>query len=248
MNEDIKLFVVTHKESQYLPEDRVFIGVGNNKNISNVYIYDNQGEHISEKNFSFCELTALYWIWKNDSSNIVGLEHYRRFFCSKHCIFKPKPIRLKKIKTILSKYDCIVSQNYHFKEGLYTYYKKNHIIEDLDMCREVIKEKMPEYLSDYDKVIHGKKAVMCNMFIMKKSLLNEYCEWLFNILFEVEKKIDITERDTYQKRVYGFLSERLFNVWLCSRKLKLYHLPVYLPNDKPWIIKCKNLIKKLIRR
>ncbi|MDE5545829.1 MAG: DUF4422 domain-containing protein [Anaeroplasmataceae bacterium] len=248
MNEDIKLYVVTHKESQYLPKDRTFIGVGNNKDISNVHIYDNQGENIADKNSSFCELTALYWMWKNDSSTIVGLEHYRRFFCTKHCIFKPRPIQLKKIKAILSKYDCIVSQNYIFREGIYTYYSKNHIIEDLDLCREVIEEKTPEYLPSFDEVIHGKKAVMCNMFIMSKSLLNDYCDWLFSILFEVEKKISISERDNYQKRVYGFLSERLFNVWLYNKKLKMYHLPIYMPDEKPWLIKIKNLIKKLIRR
>lgn len=37
-------------------------------------------------------------------------------------------------------------------------------------------------------------------------------------MFEVEKRINIENYDDYQKRVMGFLSERLFRVWLCMQK------------------------------
>ena len=248
MDKELSLYVVTHKEVTYLPQGRTFIGVGKNKSIPNVTCYDNQGDNIAEKNGSFCELTALYWMWKNESSTYVGLEHYRRFFCKKGSLFKAKPVSPQKILKILQKYDCIVSQKFKFKEGLYNYYKKNHNSNDLDICREIIKTKYPEYLKAYDTVIQGHYAVMCNMFVMKKEALDQYCEWLFTILFEAEKQIDIIERDAYQKRVFGFLSERLFNVWLYHNKFNLYHFPIYFPDDKPWKIRLKNLIKKLLRR
>lgn len=248
MNKDLNLYVVTHKEVTYLPEGRTFLGVGKNKSIPNVSYYDNQGENITEKNESFCELTALYWMWKNVSSEYVGLEHYRRFFCKKNSFFKPKVISPQKIEKILCQKDCIVSQKFKFKEGLYTYYKENHYASDLDICRSIIVSKFPECIYAYDTVINGKYAVMCNMFVMKKALLNEYCEWLFTILFEVEKQIDISNRDAYQKRVFGFLSERLFNVWLYYKQLKLYHLPIYFPDEKPFITKFKNMIKKILRK
>jgi HPr kinase/phosphorylase len=59
------------------------------------------------------------------------------------------------------------------------------------------------------------------MFISNKKLFNEYYNWLFDILFELESRIDISEYDDYNKRIYGFLSERLFNVWLEYKNLKV---------------------------
>lgn len=73
------LFVVTHKEVNKIPEGRVLIGVGRN-DIKNVEVYDCAGENIAEKNANYCELTALYWIWKNSDAETIGMEHYRRFF------------------------------------------------------------------------------------------------------------------------------------------------------------------------
>jgi hypothetical protein len=65
------------------------------------------------------------------------------------------------------------------------------------------------------------------MFIGKKKVIDEYAKWLFPILFELENYIDITKKDKYNARVYGFLGERLFNVWLIKNNIKIKELPVY---------------------
>lgn len=62
---------------------------------------------------------------------------------------------------------------------------------------------------------------------MKKSLCDRYCSWLFDILFELEKRIDVSSYDMYQKRVFGFLSERLFTVWLHHENLRVTNQEVY---------------------
>lgn len=59
-------------------------------------------------------------------------------------------------------------------------------------------------------------------------MFDEYCEWLFNILFEVENRTDISNYDSYNKRLYGFLSERLINIWVMQQNLKVKEYPVQM--------------------
>ena len=61
-------------------------------------------------------------------------------------------------------------------------------------------------------------AIIC--VLCEKRMFDEYCEWLFNILFEVENRTDISNYDSYNKRLYGFLSERLINIWVMQTKFK----------------------------
>ena len=60
-----------------------------------------------------------------------------------------------------------------------------------------------EYLDAYDKVIYGNALCHYNMFIAKKEIIDGYCEWVFPILFELEKEINAKDYDDYRKRVYG---------------------------------------------
>lgn len=219
----IKIYSITHKNEKKYAKGRIPLGVGSNKNIINVNIYDNTGDNIADKNKHYCELTALYWIWKNTDDQIVGLEHYRRFLC-KERFFYYRPVTKTEIKNLLNKYDIILPRFETLDEGVYSNYAKSHYQSDMDTCGEVIKEKYPEYVDDYEKVMASKRGCFANVFIAKKELADEYCEWIFNILFEVEKRINYLDRDAYQQRVFGFLSERLFNVWLLHKDLKVKYM------------------------
>ena len=92
--------------------------------------------------------------------------------------------------------------------------------------KSIVKEKYPEYVNDFNDVFSNNKCTLFNMFFCKKKLFDSYCEWLFDILFEMEKYVDFTHLDEYQKRLYGFLSERLLNVWVKHNKLKAKHLNI----------------------
>ena len=230
---DIKILVVTHKD-YWMPNNEIYLPilVGNNK-VKNNYLRDNTGDNISKKNKNYCELTALYWAWKNLDNKYIGLCHYRRYFSKKEkCgIFEFINIKGKRnfimkkneYENILKKYDIILPKKL-FLDGLSVkeHYEKYHNIKDLETVRDMIKVSYKEDLIFFDKIMKKKYLYPYNMFVMNKKFLDEYCIWLFNILFELEKRIDISNYDDYQTRVYGFLSERLFNVWVLKKNLKIY--------------------------
>lgn len=250
----VSILVITHKMYRF-PHSAIyhplFVGGKYGQN-SERFLMDNTGEHISEKNPSFCELTGLYWAWKNQffcDSKYVGLVHYRRYFRGNGEKLKDKTILSEKeILNLLKKYDCIVpkKRNY-FIESIYSHYKHAHHIRDLDLTKEIIAVDSPEYLSSFEQVMSGKQLHLYNMFIMKKAFFDKYCEWLFDVLFKLEKQINISNYDNYQKRVFGFIAERLFNVWVLHHQLKIKEISVMNLDGENFIRKAINLvIRKLM--
>ena len=118
-------------------------------------------------------------------------------------------------------------------------YKKGHIASDYDLILDIIKEKYPEMYNTAVNVSNKHYMYAANMLICKKELFDKYANWLFDILFETEKRIqqDVLTRDDYQQRVYGFLSERLMNVFISYHsELKVKEVPLlfYEENEKKY--------------
>ena len=176
-------------------------------------VRDNIGENISEKNPYYCELTALYWVWKNDkTSDIIGLCHYRRKF----------PFhRAKKIEQKLLKYDAIVTSPYGFRMSLKEEYAKFHERDDLRRMLMVLKRCYPMYMEAAQSVLCENQLIPYNMIILSRNQYDSYCEWLFSILGELEKNGNDIERDIYQARYFGFLAERLMNIYIVHHRWKV---------------------------
>lgn len=234
------MYVITHKEFHYnLPKGYVPILVGADVNQNpQHYQPDNQGDNISSKNPSFCELTGLYWMWKNSHTQNIGLSHYRRYF-SKYSSRKDMylaelikghmlPVSEEMLDGFLNDYDWIVSQPEKGGQGsVYDQFKEFHNIKDLQTVRDVIKENHPNCVPAFDHVMNSEFISFYNMFYTSKENADQYCEWLFDVLFEVEKRTDISNYDSYQQRLYGFLGERLLNVWLQFKQPKIKYLAEY---------------------
>ena len=241
---DLKIFVATHKKVNLsLLNCYEMVQVGSDLNELLPYTKDNTGDNISNKNKNFCELTLLYWMWKNTKYDIEGLVHYRRFFY-KH----GKIINADQIEKYLNKYDAILPQKkiIHFS-NVKKEYCKYHFEKDYDLCRKVLGQLYPEYVKAFDKVSNSKSFYTYNMIITKKEILDKYCDWLFSILFELEKKIDLSSYDNYNQRLYGFLSERLLNVWIIHNNITVLELPVYNSEKNFFIQKVKTRIHKLLK-
>jgi len=231
----IEIYVVSHKKyEKELPKEYkvLYVGAAVNKSIPENQInclYDNTGENISEKNPQYCELTGLYWIWKHSDSEIVGLCHYRRFLSSMPFDKKLKHMLMSEdIEKRLNNHDIIVPYPLLQIRSNKAGYCLRHNKEDYDLTRDIIMQYTPEYIPSFDKVMNSHNLSKCNMFIAPKHVIDKYCRWLFSIYDAMEQKVDITGYDTYQKRVFGFMSERLFNVWILHNRLRVDH--AYLSN------------------
>ncbi len=242
---NIKIIVATHKKYQ-MPEDKMYIPiqVGAEGKEDLGYQKDNSGENISEKNPYFCELTGLYWAWKNLSADYVGLVHYRRHFSVNKKIPKSESEKFKILLTEeqasekLEKVDVILPKlRKYYIENLYSHYEHTMYIEPLDETRKIIEEKYPEYIEEFDKLHKRTSAHMFNMFVMKKEILNEYCTWLFDILFELEKRTDPSKYDSFHARFYGRVSELLLDVWINKNQIKYEEVKVIDMQNVNWVKK-----------
>lgn len=247
---DIKILIATHKHYQ-MPSDDIYlpVHVGAYGKESIGYTRDDDGDNISEKNKNYCELTGLYWAWKNTKSDYLGLVHYRRYFARRK-LFSPLLQKQKWNRIIDGEYlrkvieksssDNVIilphKRNY-FIETNYSQYIHAHHVEDLEVTRQILSEQYPEYLAAYEKVMSSTKGHRFNMFIMKRKLADEYCQWIFDILFELENRLDISNYSDYDKRVFGFISERLLDVWIEQNQYSYVELPAIYLEKRSWIKK-----------
>lgn len=247
----MRVYIVSHREYEF-PKDNKFlpIKVGNSTiPISEHYVQDNTNENIASLNPSFCELTAAYWIWKNSQEDVVGLVHYRRYFSSqsRKLTIKGKPIASgEELMDYLKHNDILVAKprNY-FITSIKSHYIHAHHQSDYDQLRDEIALQHPDYLADFDQIMSGTKISLYNMFVCKKTLIDQYFSWLFPVLFALEQKIDYQNYDAYQKRVFGFMAERLFNIWLHHQdSLKIKYLPVVNIEGENLFLKGIGLLKR----
>ena len=172
----MSIYVVSHKKidlADELPDGYIPFYVGPNRAELAAHrgVPDGLADNIASLNSSFCELTAMYWIWKNDKSQYKGLVHYRRLFTSK---------------------------------------KTKEILKPEEIC----------------SILSDKKIIVPEQYF------DHYCSWHFPLLFELKRRNDLLGNndisDVYQGRVYGFLSERLMNVYLQATDLHPIETPVLL--------------------
>lgn len=247
----IQILVATHKD-YWMPEEAAYVPVqvGAALHASLGFTGDDTGETISIKNPNYNELTAVYWAWKNLSADVIGLVHYRRYFTSRNAggnIDSKKQLILTKeeILTTLETVDMILpKQRNYVIESSYSHYAHAHNAADLDETRLILEEKFPAYLDSFDEAMAGSKAHMFNMFIMKQADFSAYCEWLFAILFELEQRIDITGYSDYEARVFGFISERLLDVWVNYHQKSYREYPVTFMESQNWLVKGGNFLKR----
>lgn len=171
---------------------------------------DDKGKHISELNRQFCEMTAVYWIWKNATEDIVGIAHYRR-----HFILPEDWLEKMQANDI----DVVLPVPLYVAPSLEENYRKRHTPEDWDYMMQCLREMDENGYREAERFFKGNLYSPCNMFIMKKGVLDEMCEWLFPLLFRIAEHGG-EKPDCYQNRYPGFLSERLISFFFERNRSK----------------------------
>lgn len=248
---DIKIIVATHKK-YWMPSDPMYlpVHVGREGKEDLGYTGDNTGDNISVKNANYCELTGLYWAWKNLEADYIGLAHYRRHFVYKGAkgSKQDKVITQKQLEKVLKKTDIVLPKprNYYIETN-YSQYVHAHHAEDLDVTREILVDKYPAYVRVYDESMKKTSGHRFNMFVMKREYFDNYCEWLFDVLFELERRLDISDYNKNDARVFGFVSERLLDVWIGANQLSYEDMSVEFMEKQNWLKKGGNFLLRKIK-
>lgn len=236
-----KIIVVTHKDYQ-MPDDSLYmpvcVGTGL-KTLSDKFQPDNKGENISEKNSTYCELTAIYWAWKNLNVDRIGVAHYRRHFTMfKGAKTVDKALTGEQFEELFQKNgkdSIFATPARRYVESI-----ENHYIHSLKGYEDIhakdierLKKAIHEYDSSYDesakKVLGGNSAHMLNMLISSKENFDTYCAWLFPV---IDKVVALSADREDQRRYAGALSEFCLDIWAQRNSKKIVELAL-LETEKP---------------
>lgn len=243
----IKILVSCHKDVAY-PRSDVFlpiqVGAAGKAPLEGMQP-DDEGENISERNFSYSELTAQYWAWKNLESDYIGLCHYRRYFCfdgKKHrandhaqieesCLC-PRTVDLyhiadeQAIRSLLEEHELVCAPSWSVlgaptPNGIMRSVR-SHMVgydlltdADLDELVRICRKLSPEYEEDLVRYLCGRRYLGYNCFIMKRELFEQLCDFEFPILREFDEGFSYEGLTGNRLRICGYLGEILFSAFVC---------------------------------
>jgi len=237
----IQILVAAHKKV-YAPENRMIrliqAGSALAKERLPGMLHDDEGENISGRNRSYCELTVQYFAWKNLEADYYGFFHYRRYmnFAKEYPPGAAGTRRYSRqapyteadslrtgltdyaldeehMRAVVEKYDVITVLAEHMNVTVYEQFCQFHDKAALDRMIAILKKRRPEYAAACDAYMHSRYLYFCNMYIMKREYFREYMDWLFPLLEEFEAGKDADGRAGEEVRMAGYLAERLFGVY-----------------------------------
>lgn len=242
----VKLYVSCHKPFKIPAHPLLFpiqVGAGRTEQRFDGMLSDAEGENISALNPQYCELTAQYWAWKNDMADWQGFFHYRRFLYPDRSAKLPYRIEnvltlsllnklgYEQFEEVIQQYNLIcpmgeqmyVPVREHYAKALY------HRGADLERMEQILYQMHPEYRSAAQKYLDGTVHYFGNLYVFSRTQFEKYCEWLFPVLAEFDRQTDLTEYSVQERRVNGYLAERLFGIYLTysrqNQSLRILELP-----------------------
>ena len=204
----INIFIMTHKDFYNTRNNQIYKIVADDETqLKNKYnlqvIYSDKGKLYQKRN-SYAEMSKLYYIYelyrnRTLSSKYIGLNHYRRYFNFLD--------NIPDLDKIFEKYDVILNNKKHFNKNVKRQYCSCTFCKPLEEVIKIIKEKKSEYYQDAIESLNAKEGYFCNIFIMKKGDFFKYCEFIYDILFELDRRYNFTSDKDIIKLFEKLLSE-----------------------------------------
>ncbi|MGN0340397.1 MAG: DUF4422 domain-containing protein [Lachnospira sp.] len=231
-----KIYQISHKPFvKYRDDLYVELGVGGYK--KDGILTDKIGSNISDMNDKINEITGLYEIWKNQLSDVVGINHYRRCFKS---VINPEYGALSELEIymLLEKNDMVVASSVgpntcSEKEDLRNSINKEAFDRCWDELNDYFGGRSKEEQKALVDVFLGQIMFPCNMMITSKKVYDEYCNWLIPIVLHLVENVEFDSSwDAYSNRVIGFFAERMLTVWIYMNKYSIVEVPIQFIGDE----------------
>jgi hypothetical protein len=245
---DLDLLVLTtfHKPYHHNPASTwvrpVTVGRFRMPDTPGVFSDASGADHISHLNPQFCELTALYWAWKNlRGVRHIGLYHYRRYLYLGGGFIPGQRVPVTDIPASINAMsgpeagaraldwlqhaDAIVPSAFRLGGSITQEYTLHHDAEHWRVFNEVLFELNPQYRRFAGYFAQSNKFTYCNMFIVGWARFEHYCATMFPVLFEVQRRCPVPS-DPYQARYIGFLAERFLMFYLYAEGLRTMETPI----------------------
>lgn len=178
---------------------------------------DNTGINISKYNGNYCELTGLYWIWKNklnvdlQPDQYYGLEQYRRIFD-----FSEEDL----CKLVDNGVDAVLPFPLSYEPNIEEHHKRYLKDKDWQAVLEALAKIHPEYMKDLEDILSQSYMYNYNMLLAKGNVLRDYCNWLFPILEEISR-ISEPKIEARKDRYLGYIGETLDTIYFMRNRKKL---------------------------
>ena len=219
MEKNIKILVAAHKADPNIKSDKVYmpihVGKALHPDLNLGFQGDDTGDNISEKNTSYCELTALYWAWKNlKDVDIIGLAHYRRYLA----------IDEKEITDFLSTAGIILPYPFHCRTDNYTNLVSLLSHEEAIIAIDTLLKMYPDMRRAIKRYFYqSNKYTVFNMFITDWNSFDRYANFLFPYLKELEVRLK-PQSYSRLKRNIGYIAEAMLGMWIDYSRIKVKYV------------------------
>lgn len=241
----MRIFVVTHKETNTPPNPLYGVISVGGALVPRAEFSDSTGDSISPKNRHYCELTALYWLWKNSRETPLGVCHYRRFFnflptnlSSYPLIRLPRPDnesmelladpgQAEQIDRLVQQYDLIIPRALYQSPSIGADYLRSHGRQEWD---EFLRQLDDLYGADRHSARDETRFFGNNMLICRREIFDLYATQLFHVIDRVFSAVgalpDVAGARYQPGRYPGYLAERFMSAFVNANRLKYFEAQV----------------------